>query len=407
MIKNPKTKEELIEELAGLRLENESLKTLYEQDITKRKNEEALGEKEELFQSLYKNSSVGLYRTTPDGQILLANPCLIKMLGYSTFKDLAARDLRKDGFESSFNRNLFLEQIEKNGEVTSIDSEWINKEGTVVYIRESARATRDTDGKTLYYDGTVEDITKLKSSEAILKKLNAELTKSNAEKDKFFSIIAHDLKAPFLGFLGLTQEIVKNAGDISIRELTQMGMTMYQAADNLFKLLQNLLEWAQLQSGTISIEPKDIMLMNLIAKNIEMMKNRIEQKEISIINMVTDPINAYADEKMINSILLNLLSNAVKFTNRSGTITVNAKEIEDQMIEISIKDTGVGIPKSMVEKLFKVGAKTGRKGTRGELSTGLGLLLCKEFVERNDGKIWVVSKENIGSTFSFTLRSRE
>jgi signal transduction histidine kinase len=107
---------------------------------------------------------------------------------------------------------------------------------------------------------------------------------------------------------------------------------------------------------------------------------------------------------MINSVLLNLLLNAVKFTHRNGAITVNAKEIEDQMIEISIKDSGVGMPKRIVERLFELGTKTGRKGTEGELSTGLGLLLCKEFIDKNDGKIWVESEEGKGSTFSFTLQ---
>jgi PAS domain S-box-containing protein len=246
-----------------------------------------------------------------------------------------------------------------------------------------------------------------KRAEEKLKLYAEELSALNATKDKFFSIIAHDLKSPFLGFLGLTQDIIKNAGNISAKELAQLGHTMYQAADNLFKLLQNLLEWAQLQSGSLTVELKNISLTDMIAKNIEIIKERSDQKGISIINIATDPIIAYADEKMINSVLLNLLSNAVKFTSRIGTVTISAIETEDQMIEVSIRDTGVGIPRNIVEKLFKVGEKTGRKGTDGELSTGLGLMLCKEFVEKNGGKIWVESQENIGSTFYFTLRSRE
>ena len=513
--------------------ENRQVAILFN-DITERKRLElALKESEELFETLYENSLIGIYRTSPDGQILIANPTLVKMLGYSNFEELAARDLRREGFEPSYSRKLFLEQIEKNGEVTGLESEWIKKDGTVVYIRETARAIRDSSGKTLYYDGTVEDITERKrlddvdheneriykelfekapvgyhelnsegriirinhteldmfgyteeemvgqyvwkfvsdeeksrqrvleklkgilppsigaelvyrrkdlttfpasvedvilrdannnvigirttvqditnrkNAEQEIQRLNEQLLKSNAEKDKFFSIIAHDLKSPFHGFLGLTQEIIKNANNISIKELIKLGNTMYQAADNLFKLLQNLLEWAQLHSGSISVEPKDILLRNMIVGNIEMIKNRADQKEISIINKVTEPIQAHADEKMINSVLLNLLLNAVKFTHQSGKITVRAKETEDQMIEISVKDTGVGIPKSLVKKIFNVGEKTGRKGTEGELSIGLGLLLCKEFIEKNNGRIWVESEEGAGSTFYFTLRSHE
>jgi two-component system, sensor histidine kinase and response regulator len=167
--------------------------------------------------------------------------------------------------------------------------------------------------------------------------------------------------------------------------------------------LQNLLEWAQLQSGSVNLELKNISLTNLITENVEQINERIKQKGISIINLVTDPIHAYADEKMINSVLLNLLSNAVKFTHRNGTITISTKKSEDQMIEVSIGDTGVGMPNYLVEKLFKIDEKTGRQGTDGELSSGLGLLLCKEFIEKNGGRIWVESEEGKGSTFSFTL----
>jgi signal transduction histidine kinase len=158
-----------------------------------------------------------------------------------------------------------------------------------------------------------------------------------------------------------------------------------------------------MQSGSASIVLKDILLTNMIVENVEAIKVRCELKEISLNNMVIDQIHAYADEKMINSVLLNLLSNAVKFTHRNGAITVSANETVDQMIEISIRDTGMGMPKSMVEKLFKLGEKTGRKGTDGELSTGLGLLLCKEFIDKNGGKIWVESEEGAGSTFYFTV----
>lgn len=253
--------------------------------------------------------------------------------------------------------------------------------------------------------GVSSDITEHKCAETALKKLNAELTKRNAEKDKFLSIIAHDLKSPFLGFLGLTQDINKNASNISVQELTQMGMTMYQATDNLFKLLQNLLEWAQMQKGSMSFQPKEFSLSELITENVQTMKKRSEQKEVAIINTVVGSFKAYADEKMIKSVLLNLLSNAVKFTQRNGAVTISVTMSKNQIIEISIGDTGIGMPKNLVEKLFEVGEKTGRKGTEGELSTGLGLLLCKEFVEKNGGKIWVDSEEGKGSIFYFTLQS--
>ena len=242
-----------------------------------------------------------------------------------------------------------------------------------------------------------------KRTEEEIKKRNEELSKINAEKDKFFSIIAHDLKSPFLGFLGLTQIMAEDISSFSADELTKLAVEMNQNANNLFTLLKNLLEWAQMQNGSMSFEPKEISLSDMIAKNVATVEERSEQKGILIINKVIEPITACVDGNMINSVLLNLLSNAVKFTRRDGTITIQTSKIKEDEIEISVKDPGVGMPKSIVEKLFKVGEKIGSKGTEGELSTGLGLLLCKEFVEKNGGKICAESEEGKGSTFYFTV----
>lgn len=242
-----------------------------------------------------------------------------------------------------------------------------------------------------------------KRTEVEIKKRNEDLLKINAEKDKFFAIIAHDLKSPFLGFLGLTQMMAEDMSIFSAVELTQLADEMNQNANNLFSLLKNLLEWAQMQNGSMSFEPEEISLSDIITKNVATIHERSEQKGIVLINKVTGTLNVCVDKNMMNSVLLNLLSNAVKFTRRDGTITIQTSKIGEDEIEISVKDSGVGMPASIVEKLFKVGEKIGSKGTEGELSTGLGLLLCKEFVEKNGGKIWAESEEGKGSTFYFTV----
>jgi signal transduction histidine kinase len=242
------------------------------------------------------------------------------------------------------------------------------------------------------------------------KKINIELDHKNKElkrlyatQNKFFSIIAHDLKSPFQGFLGLSQIMVEEAGNYSPEELTKFGGDLYQSANNLLRLLKNLFDWAQMQKGSIILQPKELSLTKLIAENVETINRRCEQKGIKIINNVTTPLQVNADENMLNSVLLNLISNAVKFTKKDGTVTVSVKKCENEMTEISVSDNGVGMPKSTVDKLFVLGEKIGTRGTDGELSTGLGLLLCKEFVEKNGGQIRVESKEGKGSTFYFTI----
>jgi signal transduction histidine kinase len=157
----------------------------------------------------------------------------------------------------------------------------------------------------------------------------------------------------------------------------------------------------------MSFQPIKLSLSDLITENVQTIKKRSEQKEVTIINTVFGSFQVYADEHMINSVILNLLSNAVKYTHRNGTVTLKASKTGEEMVQLSVSDTGVGMQKSKLDKLFKIGEKIGSKGTDGELSTGLGLLLCKEFVDRNGGKIWVESEEGVGSTFYFTLQSSE
>ena len=235
-------------------------------------------------------------------------------------------------------------------------------------------------------------------------RLNEQLKELNTTKDRFFSIIAHDLKSPFQGFLGMTELFAENANSFSAEELAHIGKNMHRSADSLFSLLKNLLEWAQMQKGQISFEPKEIPLDELIAKNIEMLKERSKQKGISVINNTEQNMIVSVDEKMIHSILLNLLFNSIKFTHRDGTITVSAKKSGYEMIEVAVSDTGVGIAADKVEKLFKLGEEVkGKRGTEQEESSGLGLLLCKEFVEKHGGRIWVESEEGKGSTFYFTV----
>jgi signal transduction histidine kinase len=267
----------------------------------------------------------------------------------------------------------------------------------------NARQIEQALGKEKIILLAIEDITERKASEEEINKRNEQLIKLNAEKDKFFSIIAHDLKAPFQGFLNLSQIMTEEASSFSADELTEFGTMLNKTANNVFDLLKNLLEWSQMQQGSMSFEPKELSYTNLILNNIRTISERSKQKGIEIINEVIEPIDIYADENMINSVLLNLLSNSVKFSNRGSTVTVKPERIENDIVEISISDTGIGMKQNIADKLFKVGEDVGRVGTDGEKSTGLGLLLCKEFVEKHGGKIWVESEEGIGSRFVFTL----
>lgn len=243
-----------------------------------------------------------------------------------------------------------------------------------------------------------------KLAEEETRRHNEQLFKLNAEKDKFFSIIAHDLRSPFTGFLNLTELMADRTKNISLDEFAEYSKMLNQAAQNIFMLLNNLLEWAQIQKGSIKFTPKNSELSKMVSQSIDTIYQSAQQKRIAIINEINNPQKVYADEKSISTVLRNLLSNAVKFTRIDGKVTVKSRRYDDGTIEVSVEDNGVGISEDYVKKLFRIEEKVGSLGTGGELSTGLGLLLCKELVEMHEQKIWVESEKDKGSTFSFTLK---
>jgi signal transduction histidine kinase len=229
------------------------------------------------------------------------------------------------------------------------------------------------------------------------------LRETVAAKDKFFSIIAHDLKSPFAGFLGLTKMMSERINDFSKSELQEFSVAMKDSAINLYKLLENLLEWSRIQRGVTEYNPTTCLLAYYVKENLDLVTESANLKNINLIHLDDDNIKVKADIAMLNTVVRNLISNAIKFTPRNGKIEIGYGIKEDGFCTVFIKDSGVGMDPELLSDLFKLDAKVSRKGTDGEPSTGLGLLLCKEFVEKNGGKIWVESEVGKGSTFYFTL----
>ena len=243
----------------------------------------------------------------------------------------------------------------------------------------------------------------LNKSNQIILRQNEQLTILNSEKDKFFSIIAHDLLGPFNGFLGLTKIMAEESESLTREEIQNFSVNMRDSASNLFRLLENLLEWSRLQRGLIGFEPKSFILMPVFAESMHPVIDSANKKGIAISYEIYGNQKVFADEYMLASILRNLASNAVKFSRKGSTVTITAKPVPGNSVEISVRDTGIGMSSTMVACLFKLDVQTNRKGTDGEPSTGLGLLLCKDFIEKHDGKLWVESEEGKGSTFYFTI----
>jgi PAS domain S-box-containing protein len=389
---------------ANVRIEkdadNRTIKALgVNQDITKRKRAE---DSLKFFRMMIDKSQDAIEVIDVEtARFIDVNEKACTELGYSRDELL---DISVFDIDPNQNMNDFQQMIQNIGQSDSMTVESLHKrkDGSFFPVEINIAIVRL---EKTYTIAIVREITERKLVEEEIKRSNEQLKKLNAEKDKFFSIIAHDLKSPFNGFIGLTALMADRTEEFSKDECIENGLLLNKSARNLYKLLENLLEWSQMQKGSISFDPKEINLSTIISQNIETITQRALQKGITILNEIPEAERVYADNDMLNSVMRNLISNSVKFTKRDGKVIIASKMIEGKMLEISVSDTGMGISANDVNRLFKIEEKVSSKGTDGESSTGLGLLLCKEFVEMHGGKIRVESEEGKGSTFYFTLPS--
>ena len=235
------------------------------------------------------------------------------------------------------------------------------------------------------------------------KKYTEKLQELNKAKDKFFSIISHDLKSPFNSILGFTEILKEQSSLLEDQEREQIFNSLYNSTRNTYNLLNNLLQYSKFQVGLVEFKPSPISLMQVVKENINILEGTALKKQIYLKNCLKKDIVVSSDGEMLNSILRNLINNAIKFTKESGEISISALE-ENDFVKIRIKDTGVGMSAETLANLFKMDARKSTPGTNKEEGTGLGLLLVKEFVEKNGGQIFVESEVGRGSEFSFTLK---
>ncbi|MBK7058274.1 MAG: hybrid sensor histidine kinase/response regulator [Leptospiraceae bacterium] len=242
----------------------------------------------------------------------------------------------------------------------------------------------------------------IKQSREKIRKTNEQLKELNATKDKFFSIIAHDLKNPFNTLLGFSKLLFENAPNYTTDQIQQYAQIMNHTAKQSYALLENLMQWAKSQTEKIKIIPRNSSMNELLSITIPIINGSALKKNITIESNISTEDIVYADNSLTATILRNLLTNAIKFTHANGKITVSTQR-KDIFLEVSITDTGVGIEPMNIDKLFRIDSKVTSHGTDNEEGTGLGLILCKEFVEKQGGTIWAISEVGKGSTFTFTL----
>ncbi len=494
--------------------------------------QEALEKSEEQSRNLYQNSPIGIYRSTPQGKIFLANPSLIKMLRYSSFEELHELNLKKKSYFKKNDRKSVIEKIERDGEVIGFETAWLRKDNTTVFVRENSRSVKDENGNILFYEGTVEDITERiiaekelrkerelfmggpvivfnwkatldspadyvsqnvkttlgydpedflsntvnykeiihsddrervsnevqayinagifnfeqeyrlknkagkycwyfdfthvirnsdgeitdyhayvfditsrKETEEALLRSEKELRNLNTMKDKFFSVIAHDLRSPFQGLLGMSNILLEDE-ELTDEERKTFMQKLHDGLKTQYNFIDNLLTWNRSQRGAIEFNPDSNDLSLIIQETLSLLNESILKKDLKFINNFDENIFAVFDRNILATVIRNFISNAIKFTNKGGEITISIHE-QDGSIIFSVKDTGVGIDKINLEKLFRIGTHFSTKGTDEESGSGLGVMICRDFIEKHNGKIWVESEIGKGSSFSFSIPKNE
>ena len=374
-------------------------------DITERKNyEQALKKSEEKFRNVFESSGTGMALLGLDGQFTKVNSAFCEMIGYKQ-EEVIGANFRNITHPGDLDKSLELTKEllkDESIEGKSLEKRYLHKKGDIIWALTTISLLRDVESKPFSFIAQIQDITKRKKFEDQLIKYTEELKLLNAAKDKFFSIISHDLRSPFNSLLGLTEYIAHSFDEMTPLEIRNSVSNVYNSSKQVYNLILNLLEWSMIQSGRLTINKSVINLAELGNEIINLYEESANQKQLKLINNMKDDILIYADKYMIDTIVRNFVSNSIKFTNHGGKIIIKGM-INGDNAEVSVTDTGIGISSEDQINLFRIDEQFRREGTANEKGTGLGLILCKEFIEKNNGVLWVESEEGKGSRFSFTV----
>jgi PAS domain S-box-containing protein len=375
-------------------------------DVTKRRlAEEELAQEQYLMRTLMDNLPDHIYFKDHESRFLRINKALAQFLGLND----PAQAIKKtdfDFFTGEHAQQAYEDEqkIIRTGQLLSTEEKETHHDRPDTWVSTIKLPLSNKDGNIIGTFGISRDITKNKLAEEEIKLKNELLQIVNSEKDKFFSILAHDLRGPLSAFVAATQIITEEIQIMDFEEIKEITLSMKTSATNIYSLLENLLEWSRLRRGAMDFVPENLNLKNKIEACIDVLSESARKKRIGLTFSIPDDLEVFVDNHMFDAIIRNLVSNAIKFTPVGGNVSVTTDYKSDHLIEVKVSDSGIGMTPDLKNKLFMINEKTSRNGTEGESSTGLGLLLCKEFIEKHGGKIWVESEVGKGSTFTFTIR---
>ncbi|HEX7356636.1 MAG TPA: PAS domain-containing sensor histidine kinase, partial [Ignavibacteriaceae bacterium] len=391
--------------------ENKNYVVMIARDVTERiRTQRAIRESEEKYRNITENIDDFLFTFERIGLALRPIFCtssIQKVTGYTqteflTDSKLFLKAIHPSDFALIKPKliSLMKSRIQLSGE---FEFRIINKQANIVWVRAKINLVRSGTGRIQKIFGLVSDITFRKRAEEELKKSTQNLIKLNETKDRFISIISHDLRTPFSSILGFA-DLLANDDELTEDERKQYVKYIQESSRSMLALVNSLLDWTRLQTGRIKFEPQKIDVSKIVTDSINALSGSAIQKGIEVLSNINHPLYLFVDKSLIIQVFNNLISNAIKFTNRGGLISISNESVTtSRFVKFIVKDSGVGIKADDLSKLFSVDAKFTSEGTAGEKGSGLGLSLVKEIIEKHGGTISVESEYGKGTEFIFTL----
>jgi hypothetical protein len=366
------------------------------------RQKEKVNEVNDLYYGLFSNATIGLYQTTPSGQILSANPALIKMLDYDSLEDLLQRDITKGSYVDIDKRKEFKRIIEEKGEINDYESEWYTKNGDIIVILEAAKAVSNSNKEIVRYDGTVENITEKKKIRRELIDAMEKAKESDRLKSAFLANMSHEIRTPMNSIMGFA-ELLKEP-NLNSKKQQEYIRIIEKGGVRMLNIINDIIDISKLEAGLIKLNIKESNINQQIKYVCAFFKPEIEAKGMTISFGNALPENESiieTDPEKVFSIITNLVKNAIKYSHE-GKIEIGYM-VKNGFMEFRVKDDGIGIPVGRHEVIFERFVQAGTEDKLARQGAGLGLAISKQYVEMLGGKIWVESKKGVGSTFYFTL----
>ena len=367
--------------------------------VKRQQHEKLTNESEKIVAGIIDNSSVAIYKTTCDGNFLVVNSAFANLFGYSLteLKEINTSDF----FPEPGLREKFIDLLNEKQIISGYEHKLKKKDNSIITVLESCRLTKDSSDK-YYYEGVIEDISLRKVAEENILKYNEELQSINKTKDKLFSVIAHDLKTPFQVIQSYSEILNTEIAEMSLEEIKKSFSYILDNSRNTLVLLENLLEWTKLQTNRKTFELNNFDINNVIKRSYDLYTFMALNKNIEFTFTCPEKIFVVADENIIYTVVRNLISNSLKFTNPLGKVSVSTS-LTDSFLKIIVSDDGIGMTREQYTNITHADTLESSRGTMGEHGTGLGLVLCKELLQKINIELIIESKIGKGTTVSFAV----